>query len=348
MAFWGIEIKPGKFVTQELDEPIHLTHACLSSVESKSRSSLILTVDEEEFTICHLIPEKCEQQTIDIEFSAGSTVGFKVKGSNPINIMGKYLEDEEDMMMDDDMEEIPEDLDEEILSDEVIDSDYEIEEETDEEGVVQPKIVEINEAEEDEKNADENDESEEESEVEELSEDESEEEITENKKASEKEEVSAKSQDLKRRVTFADDQTASKQAKVQIPEKQAKNSNSQGPQNKQKQSKVHTLPSGLVIEDKTPGTGARAKNGKRVSVRYVGKLMNGKVFDSNTSGKPLKFMVGRGEVIKGWDMGVNGMQVGGVRRLKIPPALAYGKQGAPPDIPKNATLMFDVKLLAVN
>jgi FK506-binding nuclear protein len=113
------------------------------------------------------------------------------------------------------------------------------------------------------------------------------------------------------------------------------------------ESKAKTLPSGLVIEDIKVGNGPRAKNGKKVSVRYIGKLTNGKIFDSNTKGSPFNFRLGGGEVIKGWDVGVSGMNVGGTRKLTIPPALAYGSKGAPPDIPKNATLEFEVKLLEV-
>ncbi|TPX60700.1 hypothetical protein PhCBS80983_g01572 [Powellomyces hirtus] len=108
-----------------------------------------------------------------------------------------------------------------------------------------------------------------------------------------------------------------------------------------------TLPSGLVIEDVLEGKGTKAKNGKKVGVRYIGRLMNGKVFDSNTKGAPFKFRLGAGEVIKGWDLGVSGMSVGGTRRLTIPASLAYGPRGAPPDIPGNATLDFEVKLMEV-
>ncbi len=115
----------------------------------------------------------------------------------------------------------------------------------------------------------------------------------------------------------------------------------------QAQAKKKTLPSGLVMEDVKVGNGPRAKNGKKVSVRYIGKLTNGKVFDSNTKGAPFSFRLGGGEVIKGWDLGVQGMNVGGTRKLTIPAALAYGSKGAPPDIPKNATLEFEVRLLEV-
>lgn len=108
-----------------------------------------------------------------------------------------------------------------------------------------------------------------------------------------------------------------------------------------------TLPSGLIIEDMKAGNGPVAKPGKRLGMRYVGKLENGKQFDANTAGKPFSFVLGRGEVIAGWDQGLAGMAVGGERRLTIPAKLAYGKQRIP-GIPPNSTLKFDVKLVSVN
>jgi FK506-binding nuclear protein len=91
-----------------------------------------------------------------------------------------------------------------------------------------------------------------------------------------------------------------------------------------KEPKKKTLPSGLSIEDKIVGSGAKAKNGKTLAVRYIGKLANGKVFDSNTSGNPFKIQLGKGSVIKGWEVGLQGMNAGGTRVLTIPPNLAYG------------------------
>ncbi|KAF9090711.1 peptidylprolyl isomerase fpr4 [Mortierella sp. AD031] len=108
-----------------------------------------------------------------------------------------------------------------------------------------------------------------------------------------------------------------------------------------------TLPNGMIIEDIKVGDGSRAKSGKKIGMRYIGRLQNGKVFDKNTSGKPFKFELGAGEVIKGWDLGILGMKIGGERRLTIPPSLAYGSQGCPPDIPQSATLVFEVKLLSM-
>ena len=102
----------------------------------------------------------------------------------------------------------------------------------------------------------------------------------------------------------------------------------------------------MTIDDKTTGSGPQAKAGQKVNMRYVGKLTNGNVFDSNTKGKPFSFTLGKGEVIKGWDIGIAGMQPGGERRITIPAELAYGKK-AIPGIPGNSTLVFDVKLLGI-
>jgi FKBP-type peptidyl-prolyl cis-trans isomerase len=107
-------------------------------------------------------------------------------------------------------------------------------------------------------------------------------------------------------------------------------------------------PSGLEYWDIKAGTGAVAQAGHKVKVDYTGWLTNGKKFDSSVgTGKPFEFMLGAGQVIKGWDEGVAGMKVGGKRQLRIPPDLAYGKRGYPPVIPADSTLIFDVQLVAV-
>lgn len=109
---------------------------------------------------------------------------------------------------------------------------------------------------------------------------------------------------------------------------------------------------GLVIQDVVLGTGAEAMVGKLVTTQYTGTFMDGRVFDTSVGRAPFTFPLGQGAVIKGWDKGIDGMKVGGKRRLTIPPTLGYGaidmKDGAGRIIiPANSTLVFEVELLDV-
>ena len=116
-----------------------------------------------------------------------------------------------------------------------------------------------------------------------------------------------------------------------------------------------TAPTALKIVDRKVGDGALAEAGAPVAVHYTGYLWDasapdnkGKKFDSSIERKvPFGFIIGAGRVIKGWDEGVAGMRVGGQRTLIIPPDKGYGERGAGADIPPNATLVFDVELMAV-
>ena len=110
-----------------------------------------------------------------------------------------------------------------------------------------------------------------------------------------------------------------------------------------------TTPSGLIIDDLSVGQGAAAATGQQVKVHYTGWLTDGTKFDSSKDrNDPFVFPLGAGRVIKGWDEGVQGMKVGGKRKLTIPPALGYGTRGAGGVIPPNATLVFEVELLGVS
>ena len=115
---------------------------------------------------------------------------------------------------------------------------------------------------------------------------------------------------------------------------------------------MNTTPSGLQFEDTVAGDGAEAKAGHNVRVHYTGWLYNdgvkGAKFDSSKDrNEAFEFGLGAGQVIRGWDEGVQGMKVGGTRVLVIPAALGYGARGAGGVIPPNATLMFEVELLGV-
>jgi len=160
--------------------------------------------------------------------------------------------------------------------------------------------------------------------------------------------AAAETPDSKKKVQFAkpieQGPTNSKKDAKQTPEKPA---TKQAPEKKAVEKNPEAVPStrvvqGITIEDKTIGTGPVCKKGNKLGMRYIGKLndKNGKVFDKNTLGKPFTFRLGKGEVIKGWDIGLVGMKVGGERRITIPASMGYGNK-ALPGIPANSTLCFD-------
>ena len=106
---------------------------------------------------------------------------------------------------------------------------------------------------------------------------------------------------------------------------------------------------GLEIEELAVGEGLKAVSGHQVRVHYTGWLTDGTKFDSSLDrGQPFSFALGKGMVIRGWDEGVAGMQVGGKRKLTIPADMGYGERGYPPVIPPNSTLVFEVELLGLS
>ncbi len=123
---------------------------------------------------------------------------------------------------------------------------------------------------------------------------------------------------------------------------------SPGTQSESVEGELITTATGLQYQDLVMGQGQQAQAGNRVRVHYTGWLEDGTQFDSSVERQePFEFDLGVGDVIKGWDEGVSGMLVGGKRRLIIPPELAYGATGAGSLIPPNATLIFEVELLAI-
>jgi FKBP-type peptidyl-prolyl cis-trans isomerase FkpA len=113
--------------------------------------------------------------------------------------------------------------------------------------------------------------------------------------------------------------------------------------------KTTTTATGLIIEDAVLGEGAAASSGRDLTVHYAGWLADGTQFDcSKEKNDPFEFTLGKAEVMAGWEEGLPGMKVGGKRRLIVPPQLAYGEAGAGDVIPPNATLTFEVELVAVS
>jgi len=140
---------------------------------------------------------------------------------------------------------------------------------------------------------------------------------------------------------------ANGQSKRQEKQKESKQKKQKHQQTTEKT--VKASPSGLKIEDLRVGQGAVAKLGRKIQVYYEGRFKsNNKVFDKANTGKGFEFILGKSDVIKGWDIGLQGMKIGGKRRIVCPPHMAYGSKGSPPAIPPNSTLVFEVVLRAVN
>lgn len=241
--------------------------------------------------------------------------------------------DDEDEDYDDEYDLSPDE--DEIIYGAPLDDEYDDEEESEEEGT--PKIEEI---------------------VEEKEKEKVKESPKESKKRVVEESTSKKSKkakkDEKKSVQFSKEleqgptgsTLVEKDNKKATPTKDKKETPVKDDGDKKKKFPTKTLLGGVITEDRKIGSGATAKSGAKVGIRYIGKLKNGKVFDKNTSGKPFSFKLGKGECIKGFDLGVTGMAVGGERRVIIPPKMGYGSQ-ALPGIPANSELTFDIKLVSL-
>ncbi|KAG5416701.1 FPR3 [Candida metapsilosis] len=292
--------------------------------------------DVSEFVVCTLSPQHQYQQTLDLTITPDEEVFFVVTGSYPIHLTGNYIEHPADESDDED-EEYGEYDDEYDLSpdeDEIIhgidfNEDYDEEEDDDEESAEPGKIQEILDAEEAESNGDAN-------KKRALPQEES--------KKSKKAKKNAAKKEEKKSVQFSEELEQGPTGSTLAKEKKEKKSAESDKASKKYPTK--TLLGGVITEDRKIGSGPTAKSGNKVGIRYIGKLKNGKVFDKNTSGKPFSFKLGKGECIKGFDLGVTGMSVGGERRVVIPAKMGYGSQ-ALPGIPANSELTFDIKLVSL-
>lgn len=302
----------------------------------------------EEFVLCTLDTEKNYQQPLAITIGEDEEVFFRVSGTYDIYLTGNYVVDEH---MHDHGDEDSEDDEEYDLSpsedDEFDFSGVDSEDELDD--LKNPRIQEV------------------ESEDEPPKEDKK---LTKKEKKALKrsaDEASAESTQKKQKgadgkAVATDTPTKKEDKKVKFaknleqgPTPSPAQKKDEVPKKKEEKPKkeeaakkpASRVVNGVTIVDATDGSGPQAKNGQRISVRYIGKLQkNGKQFDANVSGKPFSFVLGKGEVIKGWDIGMAGMRVGGARTLTIPPQLAYGNQSIP-GIPKGSTLVFEVKCLGI-
>ncbi|KAI1112463.1 hypothetical protein F5Y14DRAFT_269227 [Nemania sp. NC0429] len=309
----------------------------------------------EELVICTLDTERNYQQPLDITIGPEEQVFFVVKGTHAVHLTGNYIVDlneaDESDEEDDDDYELPEGID----GIDEYDSDSEADELDD---IQDPRITEVD-SDEEEKAAPKPVEPKK-GKNKRVAEEEPESLDDMIAKADAVEQTKLSKKQQKKLKNNKGDAVAKDEAKAEA----TKESSAKGDKKVQFAKNLEQGPTGpaaaaekgstlgvkvvggVTIDDRKLGSGRSVKKGNRVEVRYIGKLTDGKVFDSNKKGKPFSFKAGSGEVIKGWDVGIQGMSVGGERRLTIPAHLAYGSK-AQPGIPANSQLTFDIKLLGI-
>ncbi|KAI9738817.1 MAG: peptidylprolyl isomerase fpr4 [Cirrosporium novae-zelandiae] len=363
---------------EDMDMNTHCINGTLSKMKGKGRAT---TDDEdseevdaeelglEQFVLCTLDPSKNWQQPLDLTFGEHEQVFFAVSGTHVVYLTGNYViphNDEED-----DYDSDEDELDYNLPPDEDELDEEESEDELD--GLADPRVTEADSEEEQVtikpvkkgKNKRTADESEDEAALDDLM-------VkalkTEKTKVDGEQKLSKKQlKKLKKNNGEAAAVEAAKGSKEAAPKSDkkvqfAKNLEQKEPTKKEpkkdaaaeskrdakaKKENVWVV-NGLTIDEKKSGEGPKAKKGDKLRMRYIGKLQkDGKVFDSNKKGPAFSMKLGTGEVIKGWDIGLQGMQIGGERRLTIPAKLGYGNQKMP-GIPPNSDLVFDVKLLSIN
>lgn len=335
-------------------------------VEDSDEDDLDLELDDEEedveeFVICTLSPKIQFQQTLDLTIIPDEEVYFVVTGSYPIHLVGNYVEhpaDEETSDEDeaynqygyDDDEEDDEEHDLSPDEDEIIHGLQEIEDASDVENKIEELVEEENNKKSKKRNIQEEESNNKKSKKEaQKTKADKQVQFTKNLEqgptgstlVNEKEEIAEPTKTKKQLKKERQEQQKKELAEAAAQEKKESASDK-----KDKKFPTKTLLGGVVTEDRKLGKGPGAKSGNKVGIRYIGKLKNGKVFDKNTSGKPFVFGLGKGECIKGFDLGVAGMAVGGERRVVIPPKMGYGSQ-ALPGLPANSELTFDIKLVSL-
>lgn len=335
LATKTLRLQPGDIVPAVEDSPyvVHFTMAALDPLSPADKKEMPSTLrliriedsdeededeeqteqDTEPVTLLTLGPTSQFQQPLDLYIAPTEALCFQVVGSYPIHLTGNIVDHP---------------ISQELIDAEENDSD----DEEDDEDI--PDAIDVEALDDGEENSEDS-----EDEEDELDNDEEEDESDEEDEECRTKEVHKKTADSKKRAV-QDAQTPDKK-KVKFSASLEK-----GPDATESKFPTKKLEGGVIIEDRKLGEGPSAKKGSRISMRYVGKLANGKVFDKNTSGKPFSFGLGRGEVIRGWDIGIAGMKAGGERRIIIPAPMAYGKQSLP-GIPKNSELRFDVKCLSL-
>ena len=363
MTFWGATVGPCEAYTMMPTSPLHVTKAVLGTDETTGSARNVVQCrvgDADPVCVCSLRGNVEEQTSLDLVFEQGTQITFIASGPGTVHLTGYYVKhfvEDPDEEEDEEDEEEGEEEEEEEGEEEEDEKDKKTKKaETPAEGAKKRKRE---------------------------AEAKAEEAAPEAKKqcATPQRDSSA----ARKSVHFTDKEAEAAPSTPSTPQQQQpRKSHMQTPYNKGRQvpdtivpspiasketkqpqkdstkkdkgkkseeaadsekDKEHRTPEGLRYKDVRVGKGAVAKPGCRASVRYVGMLTNGKVFDRSRA--PFSFKLGARQVIRGWDIGVSGMRVGGKRQLIIPPNLGYGSSGTGP-IPPNATLVFDVELVAIH
>jgi len=317
-SFWAIELHPGKEYATTPDFDLHITQAVLTgaSKDKSERSVISVKIADEEggeaktFSIASLKLDHADSQGLDLVFDQEEEIVFTVSGKNTVHLSGYLIPPNGDE--DDFGDEFGSD-DEEIPSGEEFGSEDEDEEEADDD--IQAQIAAKRKA------------------------------IQQQNGAPAKKAKQEAPQQPQAQKPKQQQQTPNKPAEQKKPQQQQQQKSPA--QQQQKVAAPRKLQGGVEATIMKEGTGKTATRGNKVFVKYVGTLTkNGKVFDKSVN-KTFGFALGKREVITGWDIGVDGMKEGEKRKLIIPSALAYGAGGAPPTIPPNASLTFEVELVKV-
>ncbi|XP_050513663.1 46 kDa FK506-binding nuclear protein [Diabrotica virgifera virgifera] len=374
--FWGLIMEPQRRYLHVVKKAFHISMASLDvGTSSDEPAQVMCSFEGRNYLLCTL-SKTVLQCPLDLNFEVGDEIALTTNGKCHIHLTGYFVEEAQDFLGE---EEEEEEIEEEVEEKEVkkknkkrnkqelngpspkkvkkeqkqeeseddddsemdvtdllentLDSDDDDESFNGEENAEEEESGDGGEEEDDDE-----DESGDEQEQESESDDESEEEVVENKKKAQ----------LNGHVKKQEQQTPKqkdKKNKKQQQNKEEKSSPTKENQSPKKDSPKKVVQGGMIIEDLKEGQGQPAKNGRFVHVYYEGRLKNNnKMFDSHKQGQGFAFKLGSGEVIKGWDVGLVGMKVGGKRRITCPPQMAYGVKGSPPAIPGNSTLVFEVEL----
>ncbi|POM77984.1 tRNA(Ile)-lysidine synthetase [Phytophthora palmivora] len=359
-GFFGYVVKPGhplKWPNEVEDFCMQLNSAALGADATKGRSTLSVVVKESKIALCTLTPDVTDQWNLTQTFTPmEGAIEFVVDGPNAVHVTGFIeVKDEEDSGDEHDFDDLVEDEDEMmVFGGDSDSSDDDINEEEEEELNDEKKKNRF-----------------------EVLEERLHNESEPTKKSSKKEEtkkVSKKEVAAKKAAAAAaeaakkaaeEKETAKKAAKAAKQAEKEKRTaeklaevTAANPKSKKraapaesvevpKKAKVATrVHKGVTIEDIAVGKGRPVQRGRKVGILYRGRLTNGKQFDATQNRKkPFTFRHGIGDVIKGMDIGIEGMRVGSKRTITIPSRLGYGVEGAPPTIPGNATLIFEIEVV---